>query len=81
MEDTLKKEILALLAREWEHTGPPGILDIRDLVSIMGGSPGDVMVTVKELFARGLVDMNSLKTSVFLTPEGYGAHEAGAGEP
>lgn len=71
MPDSSKKKVLSLLAREWDITGPPGIMDISDIASIVPAAPSDIMATIKELFASGLVDMNALKTSVFLTPEGY----------
>ena len=75
MPDTGKKEILRLLSREWEMTGPPGIMDISDIVSAVSTAPGDTMASLKELFASGLIDMNRLKTSAFLTPEGYASVE------
>jgi hypothetical protein len=66
-----EKEILRLLAREWDENGPPGILDVSDVVAAVASAPGNTLAALKELFARGLVDMNQLKTSAFLTPEGY----------
>ena len=33
------------------------------------------MAALKDLYARGLIDMNKLKTSAFLSPEGYDAVE------
>jgi hypothetical protein len=38
-------------------------------------APSDTLAALKQLFEQGLTDMNSLKTSVFLTPEGYAAAE------
>ena len=52
-------------------TGPPGIMDISDIVMCLPLAPGDTVATLKELFSSGLIDMNELKTSAFLTPEGY----------
>ena len=72
-EDTNENQILGLLAREWDMTGPPGILDISDIVAALPLTPGDILATLKRLFTSGLVDMNQLKTSAFLTPEGYEA--------
>ena len=68
-------QILALLAKEWDFTGPPGIMDIADIVSALPQAPGQTLQALKRLFASGLVDMNALKTSAFLTPEGYSAAE------
>ena len=66
-------KVLKLLAKEWEHSGQPGILDISDIVASLPLAPSDVFAGLKALFERGLVDMNSLKSSAFLTPEGYEA--------
>ncbi len=73
MPTSEEKEILRLLAREWDIKGPPGILDISDLVAALPLAPSDILAALKDLFTRGLVDMNRLKTSAFLTPEGYDA--------
>jgi len=68
-------KVLRLLAREWAHSGPPGILDISDIVAALDLAPSETFQALKALFQSGLVDMNSLKTSAFLTPEGYAAAE------
>lgn len=70
-----EQKILTLLAKEWDYIGPPGILDISDIVSSLPLAPSETLEAIKDLFTRGLVDMNRLKTSVFLTPEGYEAME------
>lgn len=67
-----KEQILTLLAKEWDIRGPPGIMDLNDIAAIVPLAPSDTMETLKELFSQGLIDMNELKTSAFLTPEGYG---------
>ncbi len=69
--DTTAQKVVMLLAREWEFKGPPGLLDISEIVAALPLAPSDILAAIKDLFERGLVDMNSLKTSVFLTPEGY----------
>ena len=71
MHDESAQQILKLLAKEWDLKGPPGILDISDIVAALPLAPSDVFTGLKALFERGLVDMNSLKSSAFLTPEGY----------
>ncbi len=68
-------KVLKLLAKEWGHSGPPGILDISDIVAALDLAPSDTMKALKELYQSGMVDMNSFKSSVFLTPEGYAATE------
>ena len=67
----MRESILLLLAKEWVHSGPPGIIDISDIVEILPLAPSETLAAIKELFADGLTDMNALKTAVFLTPEGY----------
>ena len=71
MPTTAENQVLALLAKEWDHTGPPGILDISDLVAALPLAPSETLKALKTLFASGLIDMNRLETSAFLTPEGY----------
>jgi DNA-binding IclR family transcriptional regulator len=68
-----EQKILTLLAKEWELKGPPGILDISEIVAALPLAPSDTLAALKRLFEDGLTDMNSLKTSVYLTPEGYDA--------
>jgi DNA-binding IclR family transcriptional regulator len=75
MANVSETQVLQLLAKEWDLSGPPGILEISDLVAALPLAPSEVMGAVKELFAAGLVDMNALKSSVFLTPEGYALYE------
>jgi hypothetical protein len=65
--------ILNLLAKEWDVKGPPGILDVSEVIAALPLAPSDTLAALKGLFEAGLTDMNSLKTSVFLTPEGYAA--------
>ena len=68
-----EQQIVALLAKEWDLKGPPGILDISDVVAALPLAPSDTLDALKHLFEKGLTDMNTLKTSVYLTPEGYDA--------
>jgi DNA-binding IclR family transcriptional regulator len=70
-----ERRILQLLAKEWALKGPPGILDVSDVVAALPLAPSDTLAALKHLFEQGLTDMNSLKTSVYLTPEGYTAIE------
>jgi hypothetical protein len=57
--------------KEWDFSGPPGILDISDIIAALDLAPSETLQALKGLFENGLVDMNSLETSAFLTPEGY----------
>ena len=63
------------LAKEWDMKGPPGIMDVSDIVGALPLAPSDTLAALKDLYAHGLIDMNKLKTSAFLTPEGYDAVE------
>lgn len=68
-------KVLNLLAKEWRHSGPPGILDISDIIAALDLAPRDTLLALKTLYQNGLVDMSALKSSAFLTPEGYAAVE------
>jgi len=52
MLDSEKEKILSLLGKEWELKGPPGILDVGDVVSILSLAPSDSMETIRELFLK-----------------------------
>ncbi len=65
-----EQALLLLLAKEWDLNGPPGIMEISDIVAALPPAPSEILAALKDLFTRGL-DMNQLKTSAFLTPEGY----------
>ena len=78
MPTSEEQQVLLLLAKEWTHSGPPGIMDVSDIVAALDQAPSATLQALKMLYRRGLVDMNALKTSAFLTPEGYAAAEAGS---
>jgi Mn-dependent DtxR family transcriptional regulator len=73
MPTSEEQQILRLLAKEWDHSGPPGIMDVSDIVAVLGQAPSATMQALKSLYQIGMVDMNVLKTSAFLTPEGHAA--------
>jgi Mn-dependent DtxR family transcriptional regulator len=73
MPTSEEQQILRLLAKEWDHSGPPGIMDVSDIVASLGQAPSATMQALKSLYQIGMVDMNVLKTSAFLTPEGHAA--------
>ena len=73
MPTDAENQVLTLLAKEWDNSGPPGILDISELVAALPLAPSVTLDTLKRLFGDGRIDMNRLKTSAFLTPEGYAA--------
>jgi len=73
MPTSEEQQVLRLLAKEWDHSGPPGIMDVSDIVAALDQAPSATMQALKSLYQIGLVDMNVLKTSAFLTPEGHEA--------
>jgi Mn-dependent DtxR family transcriptional regulator len=77
MATSEEQQVLLLLAKEWVHSGPPGIMDIATIVAALDQAPSVTLQALKMLYQSGLVDMNALKTSAFLTPEGYAAANAG----
>jgi len=74
--DESEAKILQLLAKEWDHSGPPGILDVSQIVAALDQAPSDTFDALQNLFKNGLVDMNELENAAFLTPEGYDAAES-----
>jgi len=79
MPTSEEQKVLLLLASEWDHSGPPGIMDVSDIVAALDQAPSVTLQALKSLYQFGMVDMNVLKTSAFLTPEGYAAAETKAG--
>jgi Mn-dependent DtxR family transcriptional regulator len=73
MQTEQEIKVLKLLVKEWKYTGPPGILDISDIIAALDLAPSEALESLKTLYQNGLVDMNPLKTSAFLTPEGFSA--------
>ena len=65
------------MAKEWDHSGPSGIMDISEIVAALDQASNATLQALKTLYQSGLVDMNVLKTSAYLTPEGYAAADAG----
>ena len=77
MPTSEEQRVLLLLVKEWTHSRPPGIMDLSDIVAAIDQAPSATLQAIKTLYQSGLVDMNALKTSAFLTPEGYAAADAG----
>ena len=73
MPSSAKDQVMALLAKEWDMSGPPGIMDISDIVAALPLAPSETLAALKDLYTNGLIKMNDLKTSAFLTPEAYAA--------
>lgn len=73
MQTHREQKILALLAKEWQMTGPPGIVEINTIIAAVDLAPSEASEAIARLFRAGLIEMNRFKTSAFLTPEGYDA--------
>ena len=71
--DPSEMQILRLLAKEWNFSGSPGILDVSQVIAALDQAPSDTFDALQRLFKNGLVDMNALENAAFLTPEGYDA--------
>ncbi len=68
----IEKDLLKLLAAEWENTGPPGYLETKILSEKLGIPLEKAKSVIHSLFVRGLVDTNEVDTyAAYLTPEGY----------
>jgi DNA-binding MarR family transcriptional regulator len=70
-EEVSQQSILNILAKEWEQTGPPGIMDISDIAGRLNISAEDVRRAIKPLFVMGAVDTDRVGFAAYLTPKGY----------
>ena len=67
-----EKQLLLLLAEEWENMGPPGYLETSVLAERMNLSVEKTKFVVHSLFVKGLVDTDEKEHyAAYLTPEGY----------
>lgn len=71
-----EKKVLALLAKKWNPSEPPEIIDLFDLTAALPMAPAQALITVRGLYAEGLVGLNDYKTGAFLTPKGYAIAQA-----
>jgi hypothetical protein len=51
-----EQQILKLLAKEWDHSGPPGIMDISDIVASLGQAPSATTQALKSLYQSGRIN-------------------------
>ena len=67
-----EKELLNMLAEEWELNGPPGYLESSVLASRLNLSVEKTKSVIHTLFVKGLVDTDAIEHyAAYLTPEGY----------
>ena len=55
MPTSEEQRVLLLLAKEWVHSGPPGIMDISDIVAALDQAPSATLQALKTLYQCGLV--------------------------
>ena len=67
-----ERELLSILAEEWEKSGPPGYVETSKIAEHLAISIADAKSTIRSLFTKGMVDTDQIDTfAAYLTPEGY----------
>ena len=67
-----EKDLLNLLADEWENTGPPGYVETTIIAEHLKISIEAAKTLIRSLFVKGTVDTDEVDTfAAYLTPEGY----------
>ena len=67
-----EKNLLELLADEWDEAGPPGYIETTSLAARLQMPVPQVKSAIQSLFAKGVVDTDKVDTfAAYLTPEGY----------
>lgn len=67
-----EKDLLSLLADEWDAAGPPGYLETAVIAQRLEMSIADAKSAIQSLFAKGVVDTDMVDNfAAYLTPEGY----------
>ena len=70
--ETSERQLLVLLAEEWEETGPPGYLETEVLAQRLDLPVEKTKSVIRSLFVKGLVDTDEIENyAAYLTPEGY----------
>ncbi len=68
----LEKELLSILAHEWEESGPPGYMETTLIADRLNISVADAKSIIRSLFEKGIVDTDEVDTfAAYLTPQGY----------
>ena len=67
-----EKDLLKLLAEEWEDAGPPGYVETTSIAVQLNISIEEAKTLIRSLFIKGMVDTDKVDTfAAYLTPEGY----------
>ncbi len=65
-----EQQVLLLLAKEWAHSGPPGIMDIKRCCSSLGSSPQCDLASAKDAVSKRLGRYEFLKNQRLSHPRG-----------
>ena len=77
-----ENDLLALLADEWDGTGPPGYVETVVIAERLDISLSDAISSIRSLFEKGLVDTDKVDTfAAYLTPKGYEQVRKGEADP
>jgi tRNA G26 N,N-dimethylase Trm1 len=67
-----QRDLLNILADEWEKIGPPGYAETKVIAKQLKISVTETKSTIRSLFVMGFVDTDAVDTfAAYLTPEGY----------
>ncbi len=67
-----ERSLLKALAREWDESGPPGILETAAIAKTLGITKSAAQKIIHSLFVKGLVGTNELDIyAAYLLPDGY----------
>jgi len=67
-----ERELLTVLADEWDHSGPPGYVETTIIAERLNIPIEDAKSAIQSLFVKGLVDTDKVDIfAAYLTPEGY----------
>lgn len=67
-----EKDLLNLLADEWDKAGPPGYIETTRIAARKQMPVMQVKAAIQSLYEKGVVDTDKVDTfAAYLTPEGY----------
>ena len=67
-----EKDMLTLLADEWDKNGPPGYVETTTIAARLKISVPQVKSAIQALFDKGVVDTDRVDIfAAYLTPRGY----------
>lgn len=66
-----ERNLINILADEWETTGPPGYLEATLIAQRLNISVANAKSIIRSLFVKGIVDTDEVDTfAAYLTPQG-----------